>query len=224
MKNGNLQQFNGKDGKPAYIAYKSHIYNVSKSKHWENGTHMDSHMAGEDLTAALSGAPHGDEVFERLEKIVLLEDEIEHSSEDERMESLRELYRKFHPHPMLIHFPIGSIFLGSVLQFLFLIRKNSSLENSAYYAIVFGTLFAFPAVASGIISWWLNYDLTLVPIFKNKLIFSTILLVISCFIVIMRFCIADISFQANIFSLIYNISIFSSIIILVILEDIMAGG
>lgn len=190
---------------------------MSKSKHWKNGTHMNSHMAGEDLTDAFYGAPHGEEVIERLEKVGILEDEIEYSPTDERKEALRDLYRKFHPHPMLIHFPIGSLFLGAVLQFLFLITRNSSLENAAFYAFVFGTLFEFPAVASGIISWWLNYDLTLTSIFKNKLIFSIILLVISCFIVIMRFCIADISFQVNIFSLIYNIAIFSSIIVLVIL-------
>jgi predicted heme/steroid binding protein/uncharacterized membrane protein len=217
MKKSDFQQFNGKDEKPAYIAYKGHIYNVSKSKHWKNGTHMNSHMAGEDLTGAFYGAPHGEEVIERLEKVGILEDEIEYSPADERTEALRDLYRKFHPHPILIHFPIGSLFLGAVLQFLFLITRNSSLENAAFYAFVFGTLFEFPAVASGIISWWLNYDLTLTSIFKNKLIFSIILLITSCFIVIMRFCIADISFQVNIFSLIYNIAIFSSIIVLVIL-------
>ena len=217
MKKSDFQQFNGKDGKPAYIAYKDHVYNVSKSKHWKNGAHMNSHMAGEDLTDAFYGAPHGEEVLEKVEKVGILEAEIEDTPVDERMEALRDLYRKFHPHPMLIHFPIGSLFFGAVLQFLFLITRNSSLENAAFYAFVFGTLFEFPAVASGIISWWLNYDLTLTSIFKNKLIFSIILLVISCFIVIMRFCIADISFQVNIFSLIYNIAIFSSIFVLVIL-------
>jgi predicted heme/steroid binding protein/uncharacterized membrane protein len=217
MKKSDFQQFSGKDGKPSYIAYRGHIYNVSKSKHWENGTHMNSHMAGEDLTDALYGAPHGEEVLEKLEKVEILEDEIEYSPADERKETLRDLYRKFHPHPILIHFPIGSLFLGAALQFLFLITRNPSLENAAFYAFVFGTLFELPAVASGIISWWVNYDLTLISIFKNKLIFSIILLVTSCFIVIMRFCIADISFQVNIFSLIYNIAIFSSIIVLVIL-------
>ncbi len=57
MKKSDFQQFNGKDGKPAYIAYKGHIYNVSESKHWKNGTHMNSHMAGEDLTDAFYIAP-----------------------------------------------------------------------------------------------------------------------------------------------------------------------
>jgi predicted heme/steroid binding protein/uncharacterized membrane protein len=217
MKKSDFQQFSGKDGKPSYIAYRGHIYNVSKSKHWENGNHMNSHMAGEDLTDALYGAPHGEEVLEKLEKVGILEEEIEYSPADERKEGLRDLYRKFHPHPILIHFPIGSLFLGAALQFLFLITRNPSLENAAFYAFVFGTLFELPAVASGIISWWVNYDLTLISIFRNKLIFSIILLVTSCFIVILRFCIADISFQANIFSLIYNIAIFSSIIVLAIL-------
>lgn len=217
MKKDDFQQFNGKDGTPAYIACKSHIYNVSTNKHWKNGNHMNRHMAGEDLTDAFYGAPHGEDVLERLEKVGMLEESIESSRADDRTEALRDLYRKFHPHPMLIHFPIGALFLGAVLQFLFLITRNFSFENAAFYAVVFGTLFELPAVASGIISWWLNYGLTVTSIFKNKLIFSIILLVISCFIVVTRFCIADISFQVNIFSLIYNIAIFSSIIVLVIL-------
>ena len=40
MKKSDFQQFNGQDGKPAYIAYKGHIYNVSKSNHDINKTYQ----------------------------------------------------------------------------------------------------------------------------------------------------------------------------------------
>lgn len=171
MKKKDLQKFKGKDGIPAYIAYKGQIYDVSESKHWKNGVHMNNHRAGEDLTDSLTAAPHKEEVLERFEKVEKLEDEIEYTHADKRKVILRDLYREFHPHPMLIHFPIGSLFLGTVLQFFFLATNDGSLEIAAFYAFIFGTLFEIPAIASGIFSWWLNYDSVLISIFKKKLLF-----------------------------------------------------
>jgi uncharacterized membrane protein len=152
-----------------------------------------------------------------FKKVEILADETEYTHAEKRKEILRDLYRKFHPHPMLIHFPIGSLFLGAVLQFFFLVTNDSSLENAAFYAFIFGTLFELPAIGSGILSWWLNYNSALTSIFKKKLLFSIILISTSCFIVVTRFFIADFSFQTNILSLIYNILIICNVPILAIL-------
>lgn len=217
MKKSELQQFNGKDGKPVYIAYEGKIYDVSKNEHWQNSRHMNSHSAGEDLTHALSGAPHGEEVLDRLKQVGILEDDIEYSHRNNKKEKVRDLYRLLHPHPMLIHFPIGSIFLAMVLQLLFLISKKASFEVAAFYAFLFGAIFQFPAIASGIFSWWFNYDFALTSIFKNKLIFSAILLLMSCFIVITRFFMPDISFRSDMLSIIYHILVFSSPLVVFVL-------
>lgn len=206
MKKGELQQYDGKEGKPIYVSYKGKIYDVSKSKLWKDGVHMNIHKAGEDLTNDLSEAPHGEEVLHKFEQVGVLEDESEYLYIDKK-ESLRDLYRKFHPHPTLVHFPIASLFFGALLQFLFLITRISSFESAAFYSIIFGTVFQFPAVISGIFSWWLNYDSTFTPIFRNKLRYSAILMCITCFIVIIRLLISDISFRDDILSLIYNIMI-----------------
>jgi len=56
-----LAQFDGKDGSPAYIAYKGNIYDVSDSRLWKDGTHLRRHIAGLDLTNALGQAPHGED-------------------------------------------------------------------------------------------------------------------------------------------------------------------
>lgn len=56
-----LCQFDGKDGRPAYIAYKGTIYDVSGSKLWKDGSHLTKHAAGNDLTVMLKNAPHGEE-------------------------------------------------------------------------------------------------------------------------------------------------------------------
>jgi predicted heme/steroid binding protein/uncharacterized membrane protein len=56
-----LSHFDGKDGRPAYIAYKGIVYNVSQGRLWKNGSHVVKHAAGNDLTDILKTAPHGEE-------------------------------------------------------------------------------------------------------------------------------------------------------------------
>jgi len=56
-----LSRFDGSEKRPAYIAYKGKIYDVSSSKLWVEGNHVRKHLAGNDLTEALKTAPHGEE-------------------------------------------------------------------------------------------------------------------------------------------------------------------
>lgn len=59
-----LSQFDGREGRPSYIAYKGSIYDVSGSRMWHGGSHMRIHSAGMDLSDILKKAPHGeDRVF-----------------------------------------------------------------------------------------------------------------------------------------------------------------
>ena len=53
--------FDGKDGRPAYVAYKGILYDVTNSRLWKNGAHMMKHAAGNDLTDMLKNAPHGED-------------------------------------------------------------------------------------------------------------------------------------------------------------------
>jgi predicted heme/steroid binding protein len=56
-----LTNFDGDDGRPAYLAYKGKIYDVTLSKLWGQGNHMKRHQAGTDLTGILVQAPHGED-------------------------------------------------------------------------------------------------------------------------------------------------------------------
>jgi predicted heme/steroid binding protein/uncharacterized membrane protein len=56
-----LSSFDGMEGRPAYIAYKGIIYDITNSRLWRNGTHMMKHHAGTDLTGVLATAPHGED-------------------------------------------------------------------------------------------------------------------------------------------------------------------
>jgi predicted heme/steroid binding protein len=56
-----LSRFDGSEKKPAYIAYKGKIYDVSSSKLWVEGNHVRKHLAGNDLTEVLRTAPHDED-------------------------------------------------------------------------------------------------------------------------------------------------------------------
>lgn len=61
MTSDELAQFDGKEGRPGYIAYKGAIYDVTGSRLWKDGAHIKKHYAGSDLTDILKTAPHGEE-------------------------------------------------------------------------------------------------------------------------------------------------------------------
>jgi predicted heme/steroid binding protein len=63
-----LSQFNGKNGKAAYVGYKGKVYDVSDSDLWLEGDHT-GHEAGQDLTAQMEIAPHGDEVMQKMKTV-----------------------------------------------------------------------------------------------------------------------------------------------------------
>jgi predicted heme/steroid binding protein len=64
-----LQQNDGKSGKPAYIAYQNKVYEVTESSFWLEGDHMGMHDAGKDLTEELEMAPHRDETLARVKLV-----------------------------------------------------------------------------------------------------------------------------------------------------------
>jgi len=60
-----LASNDGKNGKPAWFAYKGKVYDVTDSSFWMDGQHMSMHDAGKDLTEELDMAPHSSENFDR---------------------------------------------------------------------------------------------------------------------------------------------------------------
>jgi predicted heme/steroid binding protein len=55
-----LAEFDGKDGKPAYVAVDGIVYDVTGSANWQEGDHTPCNLdaaAGKDLSAVLAQAP-----------------------------------------------------------------------------------------------------------------------------------------------------------------------
>ena len=67
-----LAQNNGRDGKPAYVAFKGKVYDVSASAFWMEGDHMGAHVAGKDLTNEIELAPHREETLQRVKQVGVL--------------------------------------------------------------------------------------------------------------------------------------------------------
>jgi len=158
-----LSAYDGReDGKPVYVAREGKVYDVSASKLWKGGTHMKRHQAGNDLSADFAAAPHGEEVFERVNQVGVLKKAATRSNTRQLPDWLEKVLAGFpflvrHPHPMLIHFPI--VFMLSVTGFtlLALVTGNMSFDTTALHCLVAALLFTPLAIASGLFTWWLNY-------------------------------------------------------------------
>ncbi len=209
MKIDELKTFNGKDGKRAYIAYKGNVYDISDSKLWKNGSHINRHFAGEDLTHQMSVAPHGDDLLNKYKIVDTLEEETLDTKKD-KMDKHRDWYRKYHPHPVFIHFPMGLFFFTVFMQILFLLFKYFPYEHAAYYSLFTGVVMGYPATLSGIYSWWINYQAHLTRTFKLKLILSIILLIVTSTALLLRIFIPEISSGSGTGFYIYNLLILLS--------------
>jgi len=53
-----LAEFDGRDGRPAYVVFEGVVYDVTESAMWDDGDHEGMHQAGADLTAEHEDAPH----------------------------------------------------------------------------------------------------------------------------------------------------------------------
>ncbi len=64
-----LSEFNGKNGRPAYVAVDGIIYDLTESRLWRGGEHDPSHgeaQAGRDLSEMIKQSPHGKKNLERF--------------------------------------------------------------------------------------------------------------------------------------------------------------
>jgi predicted heme/steroid binding protein len=64
--------YDGRDGRPAYVAYEGKVYDVTDSFLWKGGRHQAMHDAGLDLTRALLDAPHGPDLLARCPRVGVL--------------------------------------------------------------------------------------------------------------------------------------------------------
>lgn len=69
-----LAEFDGRQGRPAYVAYEGRVYDLSESALWEGGDHCGEHSAGADLTEEMGDAPHFADELDRFPVVGTLRD------------------------------------------------------------------------------------------------------------------------------------------------------
>ncbi|MGC9351629.1 MAG: 2-oxoacid:acceptor oxidoreductase family protein, partial [Sulfurovum sp.] len=176
-----LKKYDGRDGAKAYIAYNNVVYDVTESPFWKEGEHEGVHFAGEDLTSQLAGAPHGEEVFKGfpvVERLETPEPQTEKSDAEatDTKEQLKVWYRRYHPHPMTVHFPIALHLFAAFMDLLFLFDPKESYALTVFYLFFASTVMGFVAMVPGILSWWVNYDFSKAQPFLIKLYVSVLVL------------------------------------------------
>jgi predicted heme/steroid binding protein/uncharacterized membrane protein len=185
-----LLSFNGKEGKPIYIAFQGKVYDVTKSPLWAKGLHMNRHPAGKDLTTEISAAPHGLEVLERYPQIGMVK-----KGPPEELKRLppflRDFLQKFpmarrHPHPMVVHFPIALFMVASLFILITLFFERGSFEIASFYLLILGVISSPFAMATGLVTWWINYRLKLNYFVKRKIQLSILLLIFEVILIIWR--------------------------------------
>jgi predicted heme/steroid binding protein/uncharacterized membrane protein len=202
-----LSTYNGKGEPSVYIANDGKVYDVSGSKFWKTGLHMKRHQSGSDLTGALTGAPHGREVFERVPQVGVLKPQKD-PMDEHVPEILLALFRKIpmlrrHPHPMTVHFPLAFAMTVPLFNVLYMATKNPSFEFTAFSMLVL-TLLATPvAMVTGPYAWWLNYGGRWTVNIKVKMSTSAVFLPLLIVELLWRISEPTIMFTANGYRVIY---------------------
>lgn len=193
-----LRQYNGKNGQKAYVAYKGKVYDVTESTLWKNGTHKRIHEAGFDLTEAMENAPHAEEVFTGFTVVGTLK------KSKKSKDYWVEWYRKYHPHPMLVHFPIALHLFAAGFDLLFFFRQEASYATTVFYSFFVATVMGTLAMVPGILSWWINYDLAYTYIFLIKLSLAVITLLLGIVGIIIYLDNPDVIYLTTLPSILYH--------------------
>jgi uncharacterized membrane protein len=83
-----------------------------------------------------------------------------------------------HPHPMLVHFPIVFAVSPVLFYLLYLITAANAFETTAFHCLGAGLFFFTPAVLTGFLTWWLNYQARPLRPVRIKILFSALLMAI----------------------------------------------
>lgn len=182
-----LKQYDGKEGRPAYLAVDGVVYDATGSKMWRNGTHVRVHVAGGDLSGALLVAPHPKDRLNSLPRVGVVDAVVEKPAQQPLKDEVpwfARLSYAMHGHPASVHFPIALMVVASLLHigawFLTgtplcgLTTASCGVDvnlclNAALYCLVLGTVLAPVAIGTGMVDWWYQFGGKLTALFAWKL-------------------------------------------------------
>ncbi len=183
-----LKEFNGKDGKPAYVALHGRVFDVTQSQLWSKGIHMNRHLPGKDLSGEITAAPHGPDLLERYPQIGTLKkgppEELGHLPAMLQVILQRFPMARRHPHPMVVHFPIAFLMASSLFYVLYLFSLYPALKTTSTHLFVLGSISTPFAIATGFLTWWINYHLKLTSFIRWKILLSVLLIGVELLVIL----------------------------------------
>jgi len=185
-----LAQANGTNDSGTLVAVDGKVYDISDSKKWIHGKHMNRHGAGRDLSADIVAAPHGTEVLERFEIVGVYQKEGPQrvpgvkGTIDAWLEK-HPFFRR-HPHPAVVHAPIGLIMALPIFEVAALVTGSTATEWAAYLCLILGLVSLPAAMVTGYFTWWINYDWKDSPTIRWKRRLAWVALLVALFGAIWR--------------------------------------
>jgi predicted heme/steroid binding protein/uncharacterized membrane protein len=136
------------------------VYDVTASRRWKNGRHMNSHSAGRDLSAEMETAPHGIEVFDNVELVGELrgsEDSEPAGGRGTAPPALVASLLSLHPHPVSAHFPIALAVAAGLFTVIGVAFDSESFRTAALYNLCFAAAAVPVSIVTGLMSQRYNY-------------------------------------------------------------------
>ena len=164
-----LSQYDGKDGRAAYVAYNGKVYDATGSRLWKDGKHMGAHVAGADLTQVFANAPHGEDKLARLPIVGIL---VKEQSLQQRM--LRR-FDNLHPHATLVHLSISFALVSPFVFAGWILSGKTVFDEITFVLLSLGLVSVSLSFATGVISWILRYETKAAREFNLKFAFGILL-------------------------------------------------
>ncbi|MBN2241699.1 MAG: hypothetical protein JW793_03335 [Acidobacteria bacterium] len=168
-----LEEFDGREGRPAYVAVKGKVFDLSESELWKTGEHMSRHAAGREQGESLENAPHGEEVFDKFRQVGIIKSDA--SAGAKQPPAWVSLILRQHPHPITVHFPQALLSLAPLFLILFYFTGNGHFERTCYYLAITGLLTGVPALLTGFFHWNFKYAASRKGIYLFKMTVSLLL-------------------------------------------------
>jgi predicted heme/steroid binding protein/uncharacterized membrane protein len=152
-----LAGYDGKEGRPAYVAHEGRVFDLTASERWKNGGHMRRHEAGADLSAELRAAPHGPERLDAFPQVGVVRrpSQPPPSRLDRLLARFPRLRR--HPHPMTVHFPLVFAIAAPVFALLQRATEVPAFATTAQHCLWALVLSTPVAILTGYFAWKVNY-------------------------------------------------------------------
>ena len=167
-----LAQYDGKEDRAAYIAFRGKVYDATGSRLWKNGKHGMKHTAGMDLTEELAHAPHGEEVIGNLPIIGDLAKKVA-----VQLLLLRKI-DSFHPHVTLNHLIIAYALTAPFTFAAWMFSGRVVFDEITLYLLVLELIAATLGFSTGLISWIVNYESNATREFNLKIALGILLFLI----------------------------------------------